>query len=106
MAVESKLQDSCPRHVELVAERANLRRDQAQILSDEREYAELSLYRAEEISARTWHPMPGLGRRCPGRYVPGGCEPTEMIQTNHIHVSQQRTEAIDAPAIARPAQHV
>ena len=29
-----------------------------------------------------------------------------MIQTNYIHVSQQRTEAIDAPAIAGPAQRV
>ena len=36
MAVESKLQDTCSRNVELVAERANIRRDQAQILSDER----------------------------------------------------------------------
>jgi hypothetical protein len=50
--------------------------------------------------------MPRLGRSCPGRYVPGGREATEMVQTNHIHVSQQRTEAIDAPAIAGPAQLV
>src|SRR5262245_54007346 len=88
LAVESKLQHPCPRHVELVAERADIRRDQAQILSDEREYAQFSLYRAEEISARPWHPLTGLGRRCPGRDMPGGREPTEMIHTNHIHVSQ------------------
>src|SRR5437899_10627960 len=104
MAVESKLQHPRPRHLELVAERRNVRRDQAEILSNERHYAQLSLYRVEKISARTWYPLAGLGRTCPGRYMPGGRQATEMIQTNHIHVSQQRAEAIDGPALARPCQ--
>ena len=39
MAVESKLQDPCPGDAELVTEGGNVRRDQAQILSDEGQYA-------------------------------------------------------------------
>src|SRR5262245_16588822 len=38
--------------------------------------------------------------------MPGGREPTKMIETNHIHVGEQRTDAIDAPAIAGLPQRV
>ena len=65
-----------------------------------------SLHRAEELGARTRHPLAGLGRRRPGRYVPGGRERAEMIQANHVHVGQQGAQAVDAPAIAGPAQGV
>ena len=50
--------------------------------------------------------MAGLGRSCSGRYVPGGREPAKMIQADHVHVGEQRTDAIDAPAIAGPTQGV
>ena len=91
VAVEGKLQDPCPGHVELVAKRSNVRRDQAKIFRNERQHAQLSLYRAEEISARTRDPLAGLGRSCPGRYMPGGREPAKMIQTDHVHVGEKRT---------------
>ena len=65
-----------------------------------------SLHRAEEIGARTRDPLAGLGRGCPGRYVPGGREPAKMIQTDRVHVGEKRTDAIDAPAIAGPTQGV
>src|SRR5271157_2241244 len=106
VAVEGKLQNPCPGHVELVAEGTNVWRDHAKILRNERQHAQLSLHRAEEISARTWDPLPGLSRSCPGRYVPGGREPAKMIQTDHVHVGEQRTDAIDAPAVAGPTQGV
>jgi hypothetical protein len=36
-------------------------------------------------------PLAGLGRRCSDWHVPGGCERSEMIEANHVHMTQQRT---------------
>ena len=41
MPIEGELQHSCPRHLELVAQRLDVGRNQPQILSDERQAAEL-----------------------------------------------------------------
>src|SRR5215831_9847561 len=92
--------------MELVAECVDVAGDQPQVFSDERKGAQFTPYRAEEVGARTRHPSAGLGRRRSGRDVPGGRERTEMIQANHIHVSQQGTHAVDPPAIAGPTKCV
>src|SRR5271166_375695 len=43
-----------------------------------RAQTQLSLYRAEEVGARTRHPLAGLRRRRSGGYVPGGRETAEV----------------------------
>jgi tetratricopeptide (TPR) repeat protein len=41
-----------------------------------------------------------------GRHVPGGAESAEMIQAHDVHVSQQRSQAIDAPAVTGPLKRL
>src|SRR5262249_173848 len=41
-----------------------------------------------------------------GRYMPRCCESTKMVKANHIHMGEQSTHAIDAPAIASLPQRL
>src|SRR5262245_24611162 len=106
MAVEGELEDPRPGQPELVAEGGNVGGDYPQILDDEGETTELPLYRGEELSSGTRHPLARLGRRRPGWHVPGGCEGAEMIQSDRVHVGQQGAQSVDAPAIAGPTQRL
>src|SRR5260370_37771605 len=92
--------------MKMVGELTNVRRDESQVLRDERQSAEVSLDRAKELSARTRRPLARLGGWRPGWDVPGGGELTKMIQPNQIQVSQQRLHAVDAPSVAGPANHL
>src|SRR5580700_2483157 len=53
----------------------------------------------EKAGSRTRHPLPGLSCWRSGWNVPRSREPAEVIQANHIDVSQQSTQPIDAPPI-------
>src|SRR5258708_35048659 len=99
MGIKSELEEPGPGQAGVVAEGANIGRDQPQILGDEWQTAQPSLHRAEELGARTWHPLAGLRRRGSGGYVPGGGECAEMVQADRIHVSQQGAQAGDGPAV-------
>ena len=57
MAVEGELENARSRQVELVAERIHVRRDQPQILGDERQSAQLSLHCAERNRRRDRRPI-------------------------------------------------
>src|SRR5207247_239875 len=105
-AVEGELKNPAPRQMELVEEGPYVRRDQPQVLGDERQSVQLSLYRAEELGARSCHPLSSLGSRCFSRYVPGGCEPSKMIQANGVHMRQQGTQAVYPPTIAGLAMDI
>src|ERR1700683_1675381 len=61
--------------------------------------AQLRLRCLKKIGSRTRHPLPGLSRWRSGWNVPRSREPAEVIQANHIDVSQQSTQPIDAPPI-------
>src|ERR1700678_1267709 len=61
--------------------------------------AEICLHCLKKAGSRTRHPLPGLSRRRSGWNVPRSREPAEVIEANHIDVSQQSTQPIDAPAI-------
>src|SRR4029077_1361523 len=89
MTVEGELQDPSPRQLKLVAECVYVRRDQSQILDDERQTAQLTLDCLKEISSWTGDPLSRLCSRCAGGDVPGRGKGTEMIQANHIDVGQQ-----------------
>ena len=99
VTVKSKLEDPSAGDLKLIAELGNVWRDNTEILSDEWQSAQLSFYRVEKIRARTGHPLAGLGSRCSGWYVPRGAKTAEVIEPNHIHKSEKRAEAIDAPPI-------
>src|SRR5258705_791550 len=106
MPIKSELEHPRPGHAELVAEGTNVRRYQPQILGDEWQTAQPSLHRAEELGARTWHPLAGLRRRGSGGYVPGGGECAEMVQADRCHVSQQGAQAVDGPAVTGTTKRV
>ena len=89
-----------------VPELAHVRRDDPQVLGEERQRAQCFLYHAEEVGARARHPLAGLRRRRPGRYVPRRRESSEVIQTDRVDVSQQGAQAVDAPAVAARGKRV
>src|SRR4029450_4986065 len=93
MAVKGELEHPRPRNVKLVAQRADVRRDHAEILGDEWQRSQLLLDGVEEIGAGASKPLPRLRRRRPRGNVPGSREAPEMIQTEHVHVYQRGTQA-------------
>ena len=106
VAVKGELENSCPGHLKLVAERTHVRCDEPQILRDERQSTEFSLNRAKVIGTRASHPSARTGRRRSGRDVPSGRESPKVVQANQIHMSEQCTHAVDAPTIARPTMRI
>src|SRR6202167_1354697 len=99
MTIEGELQDAHPRQTKLVAQGPHVSRNHTQIFRYEWQMAELGLYCLKKAGSRTRHPLPGLSRWRSGWNVPRSREPTEVIHANHIDVSQQSTQPIDAPAI-------
>src|SRR5271155_3183028 len=61
--------------------------------------AQLCLHRLKKAGSRTRQPLPRLSRWRSGRNVPRRREPAEVIQANHIDVSQHGAQPIDAPPI-------
>src|SRR5580704_1089397 len=61
--------------------------------------AQLRLHCLKKAGSRTRNPLPGLSRWRSGWNVPGSREAAEVIQANHIDVSQHSTQPIDAPPI-------
>src|SRR5208282_6303354 len=102
VAVEGELEDSRSRDMNLVAQCAHVRRDHSQVFRKKWKVAQLVLYCAEELGARTWHPLPSLRGGCSSRHMPSSGERTKVIQANCVHVRQQGAESIYAPAIAGP----
>src|SRR5215472_4604524 len=80
VAVKSKLKHASTGDLELIAKLGNVRRDNPEILSDERQSAQFFFYRIKKICARALHPLTCLGGYCSGRYMPRRCEPAKMIQ--------------------------
>src|SRR3984885_1172973 len=60
---------------------------------------QLGLRCLKKAGSRTRHPPPGLSRWRSGWNVPCSRESAEVIQANHIDVSQQHPQPIDAPPI-------
>src|ERR1700683_3324981 len=68
--------------------------------------AQLCSHCLKKAGSRTRHPLPGLSRWRSGWNVPRSREPAEVIQANHIDVSQQSTQSIDAPPITGRAHGI
>src|SRR4029077_8424237 len=60
----------------------------------------------EELRARTGHPVTNAGCCCLCRYVPGGSEGPEMIQSDNVDVTEQRTQAFQRPFVAAATERV
>src|SRR5271156_3885812 len=57
------------------------------------------LHCLKKSGSRTRHPLAGLSRWRSGWNVPRSREPAEVIKANHIDMSQQSTQPIDAPPV-------
>src|SRR5580692_1854690 len=68
--------------------------------------AQLRLRCLKKIGSRTRYPLPGLSRWRSGGNMPCSHKPAEVIQANHIDVSQQSTQPIDAPPITSRTQGI
>src|ERR1700722_7916282 len=68
--------------------------------------AQFCLHGLKKAGARTWHPLPGLSRWRSDWNVPRSCESAEVIEANHIDVSQQSTQPVDAPPIPSRTQGI
>ena len=58
----------------------------------------------EEIGTGPGDPPALAGRRGAGRDVPGGREAAEVVEADQVHVGQQGAQAVDPPAVSRPAE--
>src|SRR6202020_3123726 len=99
MTIEGELQDAHPRQTKLVAQGRHVGRNHTQIFRNEGQMAQVCLHCLKKAGSRTLHPPPGLSRWRSGWNVPRSREPAEVIQANHIDMSQQSTQPIDAPPI-------
>src|SRR5580658_7118034 len=68
--------------------------------------AQFCLHGLKKAGSRTRHPLPGLSRWRSCGNVPSSREPAEVIQPNHIDMSQQSTQSIDAPSITSRTQGI
>ena len=98
MPIKSELEHPRPGHAEVVAEGANIGRDQPQILGDEWQTGQPSLHRAEELGA--WTHWPDCAVEAPAGTCQAAANPRKWSQADRVHVSQQRAQAVDAPAVA------
>src|SRR5580693_8071493 len=106
MTIEGELQDARPRHAKLVSQGLHVGRNKTQIFRDEWQLAQLGLHGLKKAGSRTRDPLPGLSRWRSGWNVPRSREPAEVIQANHIDVSQQSAQSIDAPPITSRTQGI
>src|SRR5262249_54056263 len=104
--VEGELQHARPGQVKRVPERGHVRRDDPQVLGEERQTAQGLLHYPEEIRARTRHPLADLRRERAGRDMPGCRECSEVIEADRLDVGQQGAQSVEAPAVTARAQRL
>ncbi len=90
-----------PGRFRALTELADVGRDDAQVLGDERQVAQLLPGGPEEILAGPGEPLALAGRGGAGRDIPGGGEAPEMVEAADVHVGQQGAQAVD---VRRPGQ--
>src|SRR4030095_16253186 len=95
ISIEAELEHSNSPQLELIAKRNHIGSDNAEVLGNERQMAQLRPDGSEESSARTGNPMPGFSAFRGGRNVPGGAKRPEVIKPNQVHVGQQRFQPVN-----------
>ena len=104
LAVESKLQHAHPRDAEPVLERQHVLGDEAEILGDQRQVAELIEDPAQELFAR--RVLPGAAARVAGAcgHGPVRRERPEVIDPEEIHARKLRAHSREPPREAGALQ--
>ena len=96
---KSKLQNRHARKVKLVPDRLHLRRDDAKILRNDRQFPDLRFQRREQVRARTLHPL-SRGRRGRARLnLPVGLESAKVVDPHNVVQTQRRPETFHPPAV-------
>ena len=106
MTIEGELQDAHPRQLKLVTQCPHVIRNHTQIFRNEWQTTQLCLHRLKKAGSRTRDPLARLSRWRSGGNVPRSREPAEVVQANHVDVSQQSAEPIDAPSITSRTQGI
>jgi len=106
MAVVGELQDPRPRHSKLIAQQQHVVRDEPEVLGNKWQTSQFLPQGLEKCGSWTGHPFSGSRCLGPGRDVPRSGETPEVIQTNNVYVSQQRTYSIDAPSVTRRTKRI
>jgi len=99
VTIEGKLQDSSAWNLELIAQRRHVRGDGAEILGDKWQPPHFTPDRLEETCPRALHPLTGLCSLGPCWHMPRSRKTPEVIETNHVYMSQECTYSIDAPPV-------
>ena len=91
-----------PQESELRTEAVDCRRDDSQILRDQRQVPERRLHLAEQGGSGATMPaaLPWVAR--PGRDRPVGDEPAKVVHARDVDQLERPPEALDPPAVALP----
>src|SRR4051812_38963192 len=97
---ESELEDVHPGQAERMPEPLDGRRDDAEVLGDEREMAELRLQGVEEAPSRAAPPASPGRRPRAGRNRPVRDEAAEVVDPRGIDELERPAEPLAPPAVA------
>ena len=107
LAVERELQDPHAGESEALPQRGHLRRDDAEVLGDDRQVAQLPPHGLEQCPAGHLDPLPLLRGRRACRHRPAGIEAAEVVDAHEIKQPSGGTDALDPepePLRARASQ--
>src|SRR5205085_11876255 len=80
-------------------QRLHVRRDDAEVFSDDGHLAEILPEQCEQLAARHLDPVAALGSRVTGRNFPAGGKATEVIYADDVNRSERRAQTIFPPLI-------
>src|ERR1051325_451202 len=84
VAAESELQNTHAGKTEIIAQRFNVGRDDAEVFGDDGQFAESLTDGREEFPARRFDPAPALGCLVAARYLPAGGEAAKVIYAKNV----------------------
>ncbi len=99
--LERPLDDHHPREAELLAQPHDRWGDDAEVLGDQRQLAELGLGGPEDLSARAGAPAAALRSSVPRRNRPVGDEAAEVVNACQVDELEGTAEALGPPAVVR-----
>src|SRR5690606_34163714 len=97
LAVETELQDDHARQREAVAQRADLVRDQTEILGDERYLTEPAAHGLKQRVAGRLAPLSVARRLAAGRHAPVRLERAEVVDPEQVETLELRGETREPP---------
>src|SRR5262249_1262791 len=102
VAIESKLQHAHSGQLELIAQRSDRGRDEAQVFGQQRKTTQGLSSFLKKVGPWAGYPLASGRRRRSGRYMPGRLEAAEVINADRVEKLQSQPQAVEPPTIARP----